>query len=125
MQGHDQDSLNKELFLAAVREALGRHEPLLHVPDYPAIKTTLPRHREKVRTVQARIEARKTMLVNQLINTATAAGWRVSSVASDEEAGLTIGDIAKTTGVRRAIRTNEDILRRVNVGSALRKVRKT
>lgn len=123
MQAGVQESAAKELFLQMVREALGRNTPLLHVPDHPALKTTLPRHQEKVVTIQAKVEARRSALATRLMETATAAGWHVHRVASENEAALMVGEIARGLGARRAVRTNEDVFRRVDVDLALRSAR--
>ena len=48
---------NKAAFIERVRKALGRKYPLTSTPDHPSLKTTLPRHTEKVRTIQAKSEA--------------------------------------------------------------------
>ena len=118
-------SERKEPFLKAIRNALGRTEPLLYAPDHPSLKTSLPRHQEKVRTIQAKVEARRPMLLGRFAEAATAGGWRVHRVATHNEAALMVGEIASGLGVRRAVRSAEEVFRRVEVDRALRTAKVT
>ena len=77
---------NKAAFLARVRGALGRSTPITVTPDHPTLKTTLPRHEEKIRTTQARTEARRPQNIARLETIATAAAWNVHRAADAEEA---------------------------------------
>ena len=113
----------KEAFLRQVRKALGRSEPLLHTPDYPPLKTAIPRQQEKVRTVQAKVEARRPLLLSRLVEQAAQAGWQVHRVASYNEAALMVGEIARKLKARRVVRSSEEIFRRVEVDLALRSAR--
>ena len=116
---------DKEAFLGNIRAALGRPEQLLHTPDHPPLKTALPRQQEKVRTVQAKAEARRLLLVSQLVDRATKTGWQVQRVSSYNEAALMVSEIARKLHARRVVRTSEEIFRRVEVDLALRSARMT
>ena len=120
MTSRIQESPARESFLQRVRLALGRQEPLTHAPGHPPLKTTLPRHQEKVRTVQARAEARRPLLIPRLLEGAAQAGWEVHRVSSSNEAALMVGEIARRLRVRRAVRSAQEIFRRVEVDRALR-----
>jgi L-lactate utilization protein LutB len=115
-----QESTAKESFLQHVRVALGRQKPLTHAPGHPPLKTTLPRHQEKVRTVHARVEARRAQLIPRLLEGAAQVGWEVHRVNSSIEAARIVGEIARRLRVRRAVRSAQEIFRRVEVDGALR-----
>ena len=112
---------NKPAFLQRVREALGRSEPLLHMPDHPTLKAALPRQEEKVRTVRARVEARRAQSLKQLAETATAASWQVHGPVAAEDAAEVVAEIASGMRAKRVVRSTEDVFRRVNVDAALRR----
>ena len=114
---------NKAAFLQRVRESLGRSEPLAHMPDYPPLKTSVARHEEKVRTILAKVEARRPRLLSLLADNATKAGWNVHSVETHEAAGRLVADIAARAGARRVVRSAEDIISKVDLDSALRRKR--
>ena len=111
---------NKELFLDRIRRALGRDEPLEHTPDYPALKNSLPRQQEKVRTINAKVEARRDTLVAKLAETATAGSWHVHMVQSNDDAAAVVAEVAVTAGAKHIIRSAEEIFRKVNIDRALR-----
>ena len=112
---------NKEAFLERVRGALGRSTPIMVTPDHPTLKTTLPRHEEKVRTTKARTEARRPQNVARLETIATAAAWHVHRAADAEVAANIVAEIAATIHAKAVVRTAEDILKRVDIDSTLRK----
>jgi L-lactate dehydrogenase complex protein LldG len=120
MRSRSDESPNKAAFLQRVREALGRSEPLIHAPDHPSYKTNLTRQEEKVRTINAKLEARRPKLLDRLAETATGASWNVHRVKSYEAAGEAIADIAAALKVRMVARSAEEIMRRVSVDDALR-----
>ena len=117
-----QESDNKAAFIQRVREALGRSEPVLHTPDHPALKTTPARHEEKVRTIHAKVEARRSRLLDVLAETAESAGWHVHLVETNEEAASAVGDIARRLEARSVVRSAEEIFDRVDVDASLRRV---
>ena len=111
---------NKDAFLRRVRGALGRTEPIPYVPDHPALKANAMRQAEKVRTVVAKNEARRTQSIERLARTAAAASWNVHRVHDAEEAATAIVGIAQRAGAKSVIRSAEDIFRRVNIDMPLR-----
>jgi L-lactate dehydrogenase complex protein LldG len=112
---------NKAAFLERVRGALGRTHPITITPDHPTLKTTLPRHEEKIRTTQARTEARRAQNVARLETIASAAAWNVHRAADAEQAANIVADIAVKVRAKTTVRTAEDIFKRVDIDSSLRK----
>ena len=114
---------NKTAFLQRVRDALGYKEALSATPDYPPLKTSLLRHEEKVRTIQAKVAARRPRLLATLTENATKAGWNVHSVETPEAAAHLVADIAGRAGMRKVVRSAEDIFTKVNLDESLRRKR--
>ena len=112
---------NKAAFLARVRDALGRAEPLTHTPDHPSLKTSLPRHEEKVRTIQAKTAARRPELLARLVETATAASWHVHQVSGPAAAAEAVVDIARGIRAHSIVRSAEEVFKSVDVDGALRR----
>jgi L-lactate dehydrogenase complex protein LldG len=112
---------NKAAFLARVRGALGRSTPITVTPDHPTLKTTLPRHEEKIRTTQARTEARRPQNIARLETIATAAAWNVHRAADAEEAANAVVGIAANIRAKNIVRTAEDLFKRVDIDASLRK----
>ena len=111
---------NKAAFLQRVREALGRRDPLLHMPDHPTLKAALPRQEEKVRTVRARVEVNRARHMRQLAETATAASWQVHGPVAAEDAAEVVAGIATGLRAKHVVRSTEDVFKRVDVDGALR-----
>jgi L-lactate utilization protein LutC len=116
------DEQAKKEFLERVRTALGRTEPLKHVPDHPSLKMELPQQEQKVRTIQAKNEARRERLITALLSRAEQMGWRVNRVPGPEEAARAVAEIARDAGAKKAARSAQDIFKRVDVDGALRKM---
>jgi L-lactate utilization protein LutC len=114
------EDLNKAKFLQRVREALGRTEPLVHTPDHPALKANQARQTEKVKTVLAKNEARRQVVLDRLTQTATAASWSVNRVKNAEDAASVVAEIASSAGAKNIVRSAEDVFKRINVDAALR-----
>jgi L-lactate dehydrogenase complex protein LldG len=111
---------NKAAFLERVRESLGRHSPILAMPDHPTLKATLPRHEEKVRTILGKTDARRTTNIAMLVKHATEASWNVHQAKSNADAARVVGDIVAKSGARNIVRTGDDLFKRVDVDGALR-----
>jgi L-lactate dehydrogenase complex protein LldG len=112
---------NKEAFLTRVRDALGRTSPIMITPDHPTLKTTLPRHEEKIRTTKARTEARRSQNIARLESTAIAASWHMHRASDAEIAANVVAEIASSIHAKNVVRTAEDIFKRVNTDATLRK----
>jgi L-lactate utilization protein LutC len=112
---------NKGAFLERVRGALGRSGPLTQTPDHPSLKATLPRQQEKVRTIIAKNEARRSDIMSKLAETAEAASWQVHRVNTIDGAAATVAEIASVAGGRSVVRTAEDIFKRIDIDGALRR----
>jgi L-lactate dehydrogenase complex protein LldG len=116
------DEQAKKEFLERVRNALGRTEPLRYMPDHPSLKMELPQQEQKVRTIQAKNEARRERLITGLLTKAEQLGWQVNRVPSPEEAARAVAEIARDAGAKKAARSAQDIFKRVDVDGSLRKV---
>ena len=114
------DDHGKEAFLGRVREALGRAAPLVHTPDHPSLKTHLSRQEEKVRTIQARIEARRPQMLMRLMERAAQAGWQTKRVPTHKEAAQAVAEVVRAQGAHRVMRTGEELLERLELDTALR-----
>ena len=112
---------NKAAFLERVRNAIGRSGPVSQTPDHPPLKATLPRQQEKVRTIIAKNEARRSVIMTLLADNAEAGSWNVHRVNTLDGAAATVAEIASRAGGRSIVRTAEDIFRRVDVDGALRR----
>jgi L-lactate dehydrogenase complex protein LldG len=112
---------NKAAFLERVRTALGRTQPILHTPDHPSLKATMPRQEEKVRTIQAKVIARRAQAVGRLVETASEASWSVHRADGPEQAAAIVADIAEHARVKNVIRSAEDIFKRVDIDASLRR----
>ena len=112
---------NKTAFLERVRGALGRTTPITVTPNHPTLKATLPRHEEKVRTTQARTEARRAQNVAHLETIATDAAWHVHRADDATAAAQVVADIAAKINAKGIVRTADDLFKRVDIDSTLRK----
>jgi L-lactate dehydrogenase complex protein LldG len=121
--GFTRNFAQEHAFFTKIRTALGRSEKLLHRPDHPSLKSTIPRQQEKIRTVKARVKARLPQLLSLLIANGTKAGWQIHRAMSYEEAALTIERIAMKIQARRVVRSNEEIFRRVGIDEVFRRSR--
>ena len=122
MPPEPQEHPNKDAFIRRVREALGRTEPILHIPDHPPLKANAVRQQEKVHTVIARNEARRSQSLNRLAQTAAAASWNVRRAGDAEEAANIVAEIAHQAGVKNLVRSAEDVFKRVNIDATLRSI---
>jgi L-lactate dehydrogenase complex protein LldG len=100
---------------------LGRTQPILHTPDHPSLKATMPRQEEKVRTIQAKVIARRAQAVGRLVETASEASWSVHRADGPEQAAAIVADIAEHARVKNVIRSAEDIFKRVDIDASLRR----
>jgi L-lactate dehydrogenase complex protein LldG len=100
--------------------ALGRTEAIVSTPDHPALKATPIRQEEKVRTIQAKNEARRYVITERLAATATAASWTVHRVNTTQGAAATVAEVASRLKARHVVRSVEPIFTRVDVDGALR-----
>ncbi len=121
MTTQPQEDPNKQAFLRRVRDALGRTEPTTIAPDYPPLKTSLLRHEEKVRTIQAKNEARRPRILAKLAENAAKAGWNVHPVETPEAAAALIADIAAQASAKKVVRSAEPIFQTVDLDNALRR----
>ena len=112
---------NKAAFLGRVRGALGRSGPITFTPDHPTLKTTLPRHEEKIRTIQARTEARRSQNIARLEAIANEASWHVHRATGADAAANVVASIATEIRAKTIVRTAEDVFKRVDIDTVLRK----
>lgn len=122
---HPEESPDKAAFLTRVRDALGRSEPLLYMPDHAGLKTNLVRQEEKLRTVRAKLDARRVRLLATLAEHAVKVGWHVQRLPTLAEVPDAVAGIAAAAGAKTAVRTAEDLFRDADVDGALRRARVT
>ncbi|MBM3940327.1 MAG: hypothetical protein FJ318_05465 [SAR202 cluster bacterium] len=113
----------KEAFLQRIRQALGRAEPATSPPDHPPLKTNLVRQEEKLRTIRAKVEARRERNAERLAENATKVGWHVHRVETHDEAAAAVAAIAAGLHARNVVRTAEDCFRQADYDGPLRRAR--
>lgn len=123
MVASTRNATQKDVFFAKIRAALGRSDKLLHRPDHPSLKATIPRQQEKIRTVRAKVKARLPQLLSLLVTNGTKAGWNVHRTSSYEETALVVESIAKKIQARRVVRSSEELFRRMGIDQIFRRSR--
>lgn len=105
-------------FLGNVRSALGKSGPA-EEPDYLPLKLRREDQRQKAITVEARNQARRTELLNQLTQTATRQGWKVYRAATVERAVDYAVALARDKKAGRIVRSNHEVFNRLLLDGAL------
>ena len=111
---------SRDEFLDNISKALGRSGPTER-PDYVPLRVQPDLQRQKVVTIEARAQARRTELVEQLCRTASQSGWLVHRAATPEDAVAYIVSVARKQGAGLVVRSNHEVLSRLPLDSALRK----
>ena len=110
--------LEKERFLASVREALGKDRRGLDAP-YPAMLETPSQVQEKARNVRIRLGDRPEGLLDTLMDVSQQRGWKTCRVANSEDAMEYICTLASSSGTRLAVRSDQQVCRIVPIDDAL------
>ena len=100
--------IGKEEFLASVRRALGRSAG---PPGdaYPPLEETTADLEGQVRELHRRLEADRPQLLDRLDRVANMQGWVVHRAQNPEDAIGVLLTLADSLGVRRAVRTTQDV----------------
>ncbi|MBI4200200.1 MAG: lactate utilization protein [Chloroflexi bacterium] len=109
----------REEFLKTVRQSLGRKEGAPE-PEYLALRLRREDQRQKVVTIEARVEARRRDLLTRLERVAGQSGWRVYRAASPEAAAGYVLKLAREKAADLVVRSEHDVFRRVPIDGLLR-----
>ena len=109
---------SRHKFITGVQEALGRRGTSER-PDYHRLKTRREIQRQKVITIEARAQARRTELLERLAQSAFNAGWNVLRAATTEEATEYILSIAREQGAGLVVRSAHEVFHRLPIDDAL------
>ena len=107
-------------FITGVQEALGRRGTSER-PDYHRLKTRREIQRQKVVTIEARAQARRTELLERLAQSAFNAGWNVLRAATAEEATEYILSVASEQGAELIVRSAHEVFHRLPIDDTLAK----
>ncbi|MSQ07574.1 MAG: hypothetical protein EXR54_01615 [Dehalococcoidia bacterium] len=111
----------KEEFLASVRQALGR-AAVPPQPPYPALAEGLDVLESQTAAMRQRNAAQARELLHELAATAQLRGWQVYRAARADDAVEHVVAVAKSLGVRRAVRSDHDVFNALPVHAALQKL---
>ena len=105
--------VSRDEFLDNISKALGRSGPAER-PDYVPLRVQPDLQRQKVVTIEARAQARRTELVEQLCRTAPQSGWSVHRAATPEDVVAYVVSVAKKQRAGLVVRSNHEVLSRTS-----------
>lgn len=111
----------KEEFLASVRQALGRSAASSPVPPYARLEESLADLEALERVLLARLETGRDARLEALAETAARRGWKVRRAPDAEEALGYLSSVMTQLGVKRAVRSTEDVFQQLAVDSILQR----
>ena len=111
----------KEEFLASVRQALGRSGASPPVPPYARLEESLADLEALERDLLARLETGRDARLEALAETAARRGWKVRRAPDTEEALGYLSSVLTQLGVKRAVRSTEDVFQQLAVDSILQR----
>ena len=111
----------KEEFLASVRQALGRSVASPPVPLYARLKESLADLEALERDLRTRLETGRDARLEALAQTAARRGWIVRRAPDAEEALGYLSSVMTQLGVKRAVRSTEDVFQQLAVDSMLQR----
>ncbi len=111
----------KEEFLASVRQALGRSAASPPVPPYTRLEESLADLEALERDLLARLETGRDARLEALAETAARRGWKVRRAPDPEEALGYLSSVMTQLGVKRAVRSTEDVFQQLAVDSILQR----
>ncbi len=111
----------KEEFLASVRQALGRSAASPLVPPYARLEESLADLEVLERDLLARLETGRDARLEALAQTAARRGWKVRRAPDHEEALGYQSSVITQLGVKRAVRSTEDVFQQLAVDSTLQR----
>ena len=108
-------------FLATVRQALGRSEPLAEAPVPPDGSPSLAEVEARAVAIRQRLSTSGTKLVEALAGAAERAGWKVCRAATPEDALDYIATLAERGQVKKVVRSSHDVFSRLDVEGTLQR----
>ena len=110
----------KEEFLASVRQALGRSAASPPVPPYRHLEESLADLEALEQDLLVRLATGQDERLEALAQTAALRGWKVKRTSDREETLGYISSLMTKLGVKRAVRSAQDVFQQLSVDSALR-----
>ena len=109
----------KEEFLASVRQALGRSAASPPVPPYARLEESLADLEALERDLLTRLETGLNARLEALAQIAARRGWIVRRTPNPEDALGYLSTVVTQLGVKRAVRSAEDVFQQLAVDSIL------
>ena len=113
-------STSRDDFLDNVRRALGRSGDS-GVPEYAPLKIRRNDQRQKVVTIEARVQARRAELLDRLSSEASDRGWQVYRAPSADEAVAYVVALAAEKRAGLIVRSTHEVFQHVPLDDALRR----
>lgn len=111
--------ISRENFLESIRISLGRSTPSLR-PDYLPLRIRRENQKQRAVTIEARVQARRSELIDRLVITATNQGWHVNRSLSLQDAVDYILALARDKGAGLIVRSNHQVFKQLELDSPLR-----
>lgn len=111
----------KAEFLASVRLALGRAEASTPSPPYARLEESLADLEALERDLLIRLETGQDARLEALAQTADRRGWKVRRAPNAEDALGYLSAVITQLGVKRAVRSTEDVFQQLAVDSTLQR----
>ena len=110
--------LDKGEFIRSVQEALGVGQRKT-APPYARLQESLPEIETRARAIQGRLGEKLEELSEKLADVSQMRGWKVARASTPEDVLDYICNLAASSGVRVAVRSDEEIFRRVPIDGPL------
>jgi len=112
--------VSRDEFLDNIRRTLGKAHPTVE-PDYLPLKIRRGDQRQKVVTIEARAQARRAELLDQLSHAASRQGWQVHRATSADDVLDYIVALAREKRAGLIVRSNHEVFNRIPLDVGLRK----
>ena len=109
----------REEFLASVRQTLGRSGASPPVPTYARLKESSADLAALEQDLLKRLETGRDARLEALAQTAGQRGWKVKRASDPEEALGYLSSVVTQLGIKRAVRSTEDVFHQLSVDSVL------
>jgi len=114
----DLPGTSKSDFLSMVRQALGRDGAPPAQP-YPVLQEPLASLEKRAHATLPRLQKDRPRLIKELARVAALRGWNVHLAPTSEAALDYVRELAKSKGVQRVVRTEQDVFQSVPVDGLL------
>lgn len=116
--------VSKDRFLRSVRQALQKGDAALTRPEPPHRRSseTLAELEAQAAEVRQRATNRRLALLDQFATVAQLRGWRVCRASQPEEALRYIRSVAVAGGIRKVVRSDQDVFKGLPLDSALKEL---